>query len=315
MKNFYATCLFFIASIFIANAQNTCSPLITSGLIAYYPFCGNANDTSGNGNHGTVVVATLTTDRFGNANSAYAFDGTSNYISIPELTNSSINSFSISLWLSDLQITAGFNGFYHGAAAGEWAVYNNGMGVHLNDGIWYTATFNNLDSAWTHYVGIYNKGIDIKVYLNGQLAAQLPIPNNDLYLSGAYHSTIGAYNSGSSNFWNGKIDDAYIYNRELTLSEIDSLYHEGGWVGINEIISSRDITIYPKLSTGRFIVKCSNTIHNPTIKIFNALGDVVYYSAINNPESEIDLSNRAKGIYFVQVTSGTENWTEKVLIE
>jgi hypothetical protein len=47
----------------------------TNGLVGYWPFNGNANDISGNGNNGTVNGATLTTDRFGNTNSAYSFDG------------------------------------------------------------------------------------------------------------------------------------------------------------------------------------------------------------------------------------------------
>ena len=51
---------------------------LDSGLVAHYPFNGNANDESGNANHGTVNGATLTTDRFGNANKAYSFDGVSN---------------------------------------------------------------------------------------------------------------------------------------------------------------------------------------------------------------------------------------------
>ena len=51
------------------------------GLLAYYPFNGNANDESGNGNNGIVNGATLTTDMHGNANSAYNFDGnTTNHI-------------------------------------------------------------------------------------------------------------------------------------------------------------------------------------------------------------------------------------------
>ena len=49
---------------------------ITTGLIAYYPFSGNAVDTAG-GNNGTVYNATLTTDRFGNPDSAYYFNGIS----------------------------------------------------------------------------------------------------------------------------------------------------------------------------------------------------------------------------------------------
>ncbi len=57
---------------------------LTNGLVLYYPFDGNANDASGNGNNGTVEGATLTTDRFGNPNSAYYFNGVNNDILVPE---------------------------------------------------------------------------------------------------------------------------------------------------------------------------------------------------------------------------------------
>ena len=72
-----------------------------NGLVAYYPFNGNANDESGNGYNGIVNGATLSTDRFGNANNAYDYDGISNSISIndnPLLRFN--NSFSISTWVS-----------------------------------------------------------------------------------------------------------------------------------------------------------------------------------------------------------------------
>ena len=62
----------------------------TDGLVAHYPFNGNANDASTNSNDGTVNGATLTTDRFGNANSAYSFDGVDDDINCG---NSNINSF------------------------------------------------------------------------------------------------------------------------------------------------------------------------------------------------------------------------------
>src|SRR5256885_2481165 len=53
---------------------------LTNGLIAYYPFNGNANDESGNGHTGVVFGATLTVDRLGRAARAYSFNGTNNYI-------------------------------------------------------------------------------------------------------------------------------------------------------------------------------------------------------------------------------------------
>ena len=59
---------------------------LSNGLVGYWPFNGNANDESGNGNDGTVNGATLTTDRFGNSNSAYEFT-VGNVINLPEINN------------------------------------------------------------------------------------------------------------------------------------------------------------------------------------------------------------------------------------
>ena len=64
------------SSSFITNANNCALPInLQNGILGYWPFCGNANDTSGNGNNGIVTGANLTSDRFGNINSAYSFDG------------------------------------------------------------------------------------------------------------------------------------------------------------------------------------------------------------------------------------------------
>ncbi|MBK7851597.1 MAG: hypothetical protein IPJ66_10800 [Bacteroidetes bacterium] len=53
---------------------------LRQGLLAWYPFCGNATDQSGNGNDGTVYGASLTSDRFGQPGNAYSFNGSNNYI-------------------------------------------------------------------------------------------------------------------------------------------------------------------------------------------------------------------------------------------
>src|ERR1700733_10715107 len=75
-------------------------------LVAWYPFNGNANDESGNGNNGTNYGATLTTDRFGDSNKAYYFNGTSSYISgllsSIKLKNTGIT---ISLWLKSIKVS------------------------------------------------------------------------------------------------------------------------------------------------------------------------------------------------------------------
>lgn len=73
---------------------------LIDGLVAYYPFNGNADDESVNTNNGTVHGATLTTDRFGNANSAYSFDGLDDYIMISSSSSLDIRgNLTISAWV------------------------------------------------------------------------------------------------------------------------------------------------------------------------------------------------------------------------
>ena len=85
-KNYF---LIVLAMVFTVNAmaQNIPSYVPTNGLVGYWPFNGNANDESGNGNNGTVNGATLTTDRFGVISKAYSFDGVDDQIDIQNSNN------------------------------------------------------------------------------------------------------------------------------------------------------------------------------------------------------------------------------------
>ena len=77
----------------------------SNGLIGWWPFTGNAQDLSGNGHHGTVTGATLTTDRFGAASNAYNFDG-NDWITLDNLPQiNGLNAITISVWVK----SSGFN--------------------------------------------------------------------------------------------------------------------------------------------------------------------------------------------------------------
>ena len=89
-----AIAIFGLTTITIAQVP---SYVPTNGLVGWWPFNGNANDESGNGNNGTVNGATLTSDRFGNASSAYSFDGVDDYIEIQ--LNQSL-SYTYSAWVN-----------------------------------------------------------------------------------------------------------------------------------------------------------------------------------------------------------------------
>ena len=71
-----------ITTALLAYAQAHAQSSLTNGLVAYYPFNGNANDASGNGHNGTVKGAVLTTNRLGNSNAAYYFNGSA-VINVP----------------------------------------------------------------------------------------------------------------------------------------------------------------------------------------------------------------------------------------
>ncbi len=73
-----------IATLSFLAVINTLSSQINldKGLIAFYPFSGNANDESGNGINGKITKTVLTTDRNGEQNAAYYFNGSS-YIQLP----------------------------------------------------------------------------------------------------------------------------------------------------------------------------------------------------------------------------------------
>ena len=92
--------LIVIAILLVFNISERGYADLNDGLVAYYPFNGNANDESGNGNNGIVYGATLAVDRYGKPNGAYYFDGSSNYIKVPhkEILNIQ-NSLSIVSWV------------------------------------------------------------------------------------------------------------------------------------------------------------------------------------------------------------------------
>jgi hypothetical protein len=208
--------------------------LLTNGLVAYYPFNGNANDESGNRNDGTVEGATLTADRFGNPNSAYRFNGVNSDILIPEtLVGPSIPACSLSIWVTT------DNGPYNAQQNIHWKSSRNGeMQLMISQGIIYFGP-NLATSGWTmvaapmlsnslmNVVGVYQKGQSISLYTNGVLANKMVVPDESLAvnLAAPLLSSLGSYHIPSPSKWfRGALDDVRIYNRALSDYEVEQLY-------------------------------------------------------------------------------------------
>ena len=242
------------SKITVSNFANTvsvtCSVSVTDslkvGLIAYYPFAGNAVDSTGRGHNGTVSGATTTTDRNGVANAAYYFDGATSSISVPDSKDLRLGntSFTINAWVQIQQYDASYgsiiidkrgNNAYDGwnfGIAGYADLTNQvqAVGVMTYAVSGGDAPFvkgaTQLDfTKWHMTTVMYNAIINqVTLYIDGKADGSIPIaaPN---FISDA-PMYIGADNPNVTNsyFFKGKIDDIRIYKRALRPGELQKLY-------------------------------------------------------------------------------------------
>jgi len=315
----------------------------TNGLVGYWPFNGNANDVSTNANNGTNNGATLTTDRFGNANSAYNFDGVSSKVIIANNSSLPNKNFTISLW---------FQTIYNGNSN-----YNNGLGRYLYakgsdicpfravvnalpyappsnitqqvgiNGVYTTCDnkFSDPNDSWHQLIFTYD-GTSQKQYIDGILSSSAS-------LTGFLQTNIGDLsigcrfrNSSFNDYFLGKIDDFGIWNRALTTDEITNLYNANicyqsvtvtdtlvinvGILGYNPVTYNNSITIYPNPAKDHITIDCGtlSSVTGYQIKISNLLGQEVFSTTLNQQQYSIPLNSwTGKGIYLVKVYDASSN--------
>ena len=225
-------------------------PAPTDGLVAYYPFDGNANDASGNGNHGTVYGVTPTTDRFGNANGAYYFDGNA-YIEVPnsDSLHNVTKAVTISAWVN---ATEGYPGGGVTLDSDHISVVCKGYekrqyGLQINNNNEWLFALKGSDSksseiftcgssagysigVWQH-VALTWDGATITTYVNGVLVGETQYgtelaPNDESLYIGMDVGGAGIFGETWSQieYLKGYLDDLRIYNRALSAAEVKALY-------------------------------------------------------------------------------------------
>jgi hypothetical protein len=221
------------------HAQEISTSSLDEGLVAHYPFNGNANDESGNGNDGTVYGASLTADRFGNANSAYSFDEkTNDFIKIQDDQDFIINNcITISAWMKFIinPYSISQSRSYILDKCLNWRLWYSSNGEGASEprqfflDLWDWEGVNTNITNWKadtfyHIVGTYD-GSQAKIYINGKLnnintfSKSLRINDRNVHIGASSDSVNG------SDFFNGVIDDIRIYNRALSEGEIQELYN------------------------------------------------------------------------------------------
>lgn len=203
-----------------------------SNLILYLPFNGNANDESGNGNYASVINATLASDRSGNNNSAYYFNGNSNYISIP--SSSSLESvkngisfsawFYINEWYDDkwAPLISKSNNSSHGMFGFQLLNFSTRKEFEVKlKGSSVNADYLFQKNQWYHIAFTWD-GTNCKYFVNGAKFYERQWintinPNNKPLLIGKDTPEITEY-------FNGRIDDIRIYDKAIGETQVDSLF-------------------------------------------------------------------------------------------
>jgi hypothetical protein len=312
-----------------ASASTTVTvnaPNITTGLVASYPFTGNANDISGNNLNGTTNNVTLTTDRFGNTNSAYQFNGSNSSINVLDnalLKFASSNKIAISLWLKldtlitntnsvmlSKQINSGTNqvGFnidleqFGTSTSPVINVLRVRNGSSNNFGGCYDSIVNVKDKNWHHVVYDYSGTVG-KIYVDNILR-RTSINQTGVIGDNLANLTFGTPAWSPSSYFKGKLDDIRIYNISLNACDVDSLFNlpntlATGLINRNNVNS---IKVYPNPTSNQIIIDNGNFVSliGYTIKITNSIGQQVFQSLVTQQQFTVDLSSfGGAGLYHI----------------
>ena len=293
----------------------------TNGLVCFYSFNGNANDVSGNGNNGTVNGCTLTTDRFGNPNSSYYFNGINNYIEIPNNSYLQITGpISITLWvypdtvmsisqtqgmiLVDKTTVGGTDGYLLDMGENNGGVPGNeyrSRFIGANSVNQPRSTeFYTIDHVWWNITLTYD-GSQVIFYLNGSVDTIIPLSGSQSINTNPV--LIGGNSLLNGTWFYGKMDDIGIYNRCLTPSEVSQLYTQStcsvydtvytsvvdtliihsNLTGVSPPNNTNTLTVYPNPTSSQVIINTGNysSMSGYTLKVINDLGQSVFQSLIN----------------------------------
>ena len=213
---------------------------LPDGLIGHWPLDGDANDISGNGLHGTIYGAQPASDRFGEAASAYHFDG-DDYIGVADSPFFTFGSdpFTVMAWLSMSEYGADGGYYLMGQSDGEgdnkkWMFWlgNNGISIVLGPQHgWISLGSHSFELNRWYHVAIRCDADTFEAFVNGQsigtaTAYNIEDPSADF--------KIGTAEGGRPNRpFRGDIDDVRIYRRALDTLELKALVLDGSPPQIN----------------------------------------------------------------------------------
>ncbi len=205
---------------------------VSNGLVGYWPFDegtgSTAYDFSGYGNTGGIVNPTWVTGKIGGA---LYFNGLNHYVGVTDSINLNISStITLSCWVKLASFAgASIQGILSkdnpgiGEGYGLYS-FNSDIGSSVRIGSTWVNLYSTVSLDTWYFFAVTYDGVTLKCYINGVVVASTSISgsislNNDPLYIGTF------YSPSVDNFFNGTIDDARVYSRALTQSDITQLYH------------------------------------------------------------------------------------------
>ena len=210
-------------------------PPDTTGLVAWYQFEGNFEDTSGNELHGMPAGGAITIyDEGGNGKEpsyVLGLDGIGDYVNCGSDPKFNITeSITLACWIKVNEFDKSWQGIVT-RGDNSWRIARNVNKSWLEFALNYLSipyipgTVKVDDGQWHHVIGMYDHNVAMYLYIDGVVDTFSPTSGN---INISEHDVcIGCNFGGTLREWNGWIDDVRIYNRTLTDEEILYLATEG----------------------------------------------------------------------------------------
>ncbi|AEV32173.1 hypothetical protein Oweho_1168 [Owenweeksia hongkongensis DSM 17368] len=313
------TKLFFI-SLILGFSQMYAQVNLSQGLIAAYPMDGNPLDTSGSSYHGTTVGnMQLDTNRFGQPNEAYHFDGQS-YIQVLDKTalkGGPNIMFSFAFWFKPEEFSGNrpiiskflndpnkdwgirmLNGFMDFGSEKNYSTYDcmeDSLSIKIYD--------------WNFcVVSVEGASSQVNIWINGLKTKSCNTFNSAKSAVTSADVEIGR-NSYAGHHFEGSMDYILIYNRVLTPAEINVLYTHS--IDIKEF-STIDFKIYPNPASNHLSVDGDlEGIHQ--YQVLDMGGKKVFSGLVSGDEVlEVDISSLPKGGYLLSLLSDESIVAKKI---
>jgi hypothetical protein len=319
----------------------------TDGLVGWWPFTGNANDESGNGNDGVVNGAMLTEDRYGIVNAAYVFDGVDDLIKVEDDQDELdlVGNFTLSCWIriENLDEAGHHLIMKHYGNIDNMGSYGLVLSQSSSEPDSYYVTFQatpNWSPAsypsdtyafqlqeWYHFAVSYDHILEsLNYYINGDLFEMVQVNFDivDTDIDVLFGSTFMNDSTSMAYYFHGSMDDIGIWDRALTPEEIGSLYAAQSVHIAEENGSVNFLNLHPNPNRGDQLFLSLSAIDENVLTVTVDIHDLSgkrmmsrtiptqggYLNIVMDLEDEI-----AAGMYLVNITAGDKLYTERLVVQ